>query len=226
MPNLRFLGCQDTHCDDEAMHHIARLPKLRMLMGQGAVATAAGYEALSHSPTLEYFWGREAPNFTSEAFKALAKLPRLRGLAVSLSQISEAALQHLPHFAALREFMPMDLTDEAFRHIGQCHQLEKLWCMYCRETGDLATEHLKDLQSLRYYYAGSTRITDRSLEILATLKSLQEVNLQYCAALTTDGITRLTALPHLERLTLEGLPHVSREILHRFPRTVRVAYSS
>lgn len=225
LPNLRFLGCQDAHCDDEAMQHIAQLPALRMLMGQGAVATAAGFEALGHSQSLEYFWGREAPNFTSQAFTALAQMPRLRGLAVSLKQVSDAALQSLPAFPALREFMPMDLNDASFRHVGQCHQLEKLWCMYCRDTGDAATEHLKNLTTLRYYYAGSTRITDRSLEILATLHSLREIDLQHCPALTTAGVTALASLPNLERLSLAGLPGLSRDVLHRFPRQVRVNYT-
>lgn len=223
LPNLRFLGCQGAHCDDDAMRHA--LPRLRMLMGQGAVATAAGYAALSRSETLEYFWGREAPNFTSEAFEAFSRLPRLRGLAVTLRQVSDTALERLPEFPALREFMPMDLRDDGFRHVGRCRQLEKLWCMYCRDTGDAATEHLAQLDALRYYYAGSTRITDRSLEILAGVRSLREVQLEHCTALTTAGVARLAALPLLERISLDGLPNVSREAIHRFPRHIRVSYS-
>ncbi|BDC47712.1 hypothetical protein F183_A00280 [Bryobacterales bacterium F-183] len=38
LPRLAFLGCQDAHCDDTAMRHIAAIPGLKMLMGQGAVA--------------------------------------------------------------------------------------------------------------------------------------------------------------------------------------------
>lgn len=51
LPNLVFLGCQDQHCDDEAMRQIAALPNIRMLMGQGAVAGDEGFTALSHSET-------------------------------------------------------------------------------------------------------------------------------------------------------------------------------
>ncbi len=54
LPNLGFLGCQDEHCDDEAMRHIAAIPRLRMLMGQGAVAGDSGFQALSRSPSIEY----------------------------------------------------------------------------------------------------------------------------------------------------------------------------
>jgi hypothetical protein len=57
LPNLGFLGCQDELCDDDAMRHIAAIPKLRMLMGQGTVATDEGFKSLSRSQTIEYFWG-------------------------------------------------------------------------------------------------------------------------------------------------------------------------
>ena len=42
--------------------------------------------------------------------------------------------------------------------------LERLTCMYCRDSGDEATAHIANLQ-IRYYYAGLTQITDRSLGI-------------------------------------------------------------
>jgi hypothetical protein len=45
--------------------------------------------------------------------------------------------------------------------------------MYCRDTGDLATAHLSRLRRLKTYYAGQTRITDRSLEILGKMQSLE-----------------------------------------------------
>ncbi|SPE41084.1 hypothetical protein SBA3_4090002 [Candidatus Sulfopaludibacter sp. SbA3] len=37
--------------------------------------------------------------------------------------------------------------------------------MYCRETGDAATEHIGSLSKLKKYYAGKTRITDGSLNL-------------------------------------------------------------
>jgi hypothetical protein len=225
LANLAFLGCQGRHCDDEAMRHIAAMPRLRMLMGQGATASDEGFGALSRSQTLEYFWGREAPNFGSAGFTALSRMPALRGLAVSLKNVDDGALSLLPRFPALRQLMPMDMADEGFRHIGLCGNLEKLWCMYCRETGDRATEHLAALPSLQFYYAGATKITDRSLEILAGMASLEELEFWQCAGITTEGIARLAALQRLRRLSLDGLPGVSREVVSRFAAGVRVSYS-
>ena len=176
MPNLGALGCEGKLCNDTAMRHIAAIPRLRMLMAQGTVATDDGFAALSRSPTIEYIWGRECPNLQGRGFAALADMPALRGLAVSCKFVDDASLAALPRFPALTWLMPMDVPDEGFRHVGRCAQLEKLTCMYCRDTGDVATEHIAGLSRLKHYYAGKTQITDRSLEILGGMTSLEEVD--------------------------------------------------
>ncbi|HYK21364.1 MAG TPA: hypothetical protein VEV42_11560, partial [Pyrinomonadaceae bacterium] len=68
LANLAYLGCQGELCNDDAMRHIAALPKLRMLMGQGTVATNEGFRHFSQSQTIEYFWGRECPNLNGPGF--------------------------------------------------------------------------------------------------------------------------------------------------------------
>lgn len=126
LPNLGFLGCQDALCNDEAMRHIAAIPKLRMLMGQGAVASDDGFTELSRSQTIEFIWGRECPNLGGRGFTALSEMPALKGLAVSLKNVDDASLSTLPRFPALRGLMPMDVSDDGFRYVGQCEQLEDL----------------------------------------------------------------------------------------------------
>jgi hypothetical protein len=223
LPKLQFLGCQDQHCDDTAMRHIGDLPHLRMLMGQGAVASDAGFEALSRSKTLENIWGRECPNLGSRGFVALSTMPALRGLGVSLKNVDDAALAVLPKFPSLRDLMPMDAKDEGFRHVGRCTDLEKLTCMYCRETGDAATEHIAGLSRLKTYYAGMTKITDRSLEILSRMQSLEKIELWQCAGVTDEGVRLLATLPNLREISLD-LPNASRKVISYFPQHVRVSY--
>ena len=225
LANLGFLGCQDNHSDDEAMRHIAGFPRLRMLMGQGSVATDAGFEALSRSQTIEYIWGRTCPNLTGRGFSALASMPALRGIAVSCKNVDDNSLARLPEFPALREFMPMDVPDAGFRHIGRCQNLEALWCMYCRDTGDAATDHIAGLSQLKTYYAGKTKITDRSLEILGRMVSLEQVEFWQCASLTDAGLTYLARLPNLREVRLDGLPNVTRKAAALFPSQVQIKYS-
>ena len=77
--------------------------------------------------------------------------------------------------------------------------------MYCRETTDVATKHIAALH-IRYYYAGLTRITDRSLEILRRMPSLEQVDLYECKGVTDAGLVHLARLPNLREVALEELP--------------------
>ena len=224
LPNLGFLGCEGKLCNDVAMRHIGALPRLRMLMGQGTVAGDDGFVALSRSETIEYIWGRECPNLKGRGFAALAGMPALKGLAVSCKKVDDAALSALPHFPALRGLMPMDVRDKAFRHIGRCEQLEELWCMYCRDTGDAATEHIAGLSRLRTYYAGATKITDRSLEILARMPSLESIEFYDCSRITNAGDAFLAGLPRLREITVGGPPKVTRDGMAVFSGAVRANY--
>jgi hypothetical protein len=224
LPRLAFLGCGDALCDDQAMRRIAALPTLRMLMAQGTVASDDGFAALSRSQTLEYLWGRECPNLTGRGFAALAAMPSLRGLAVSCKHVDDASLSALPLFPALRALMPMDVGDAGFRHVARCEKLENLWCMYCRETGDAATRHIAGL-SLKTYYAGRTKITDRSLDTLSRMPSLERLEFEACAGITNAGIAQLVRLPNLRELGLGGLSGVTPEAAALFPSSVRVKYS-
>jgi hypothetical protein len=224
VPNLAFLGCDGKRCDDEAMRCIAGIPRLRMLMAQGTVATDDGLDALSRSQTIEYIWGRECPNLTGRGFVALAAMPALRGLAVSCARVDDEALAMLPRFPALTGLMPMDVRDAAFRHVGGCMRLEHLWCMYCRDTTDVATEHLTGLSHLKSYYAGMTNITDRSLEILSRLATLERLEFWEIAGITDDGLKRLAALPLLREVSIGGSPRVTRAGVAHFAPHVRVKH--
>jgi len=225
LPNLVYLGCQKEVCDNDAMRHIAALPKLRMLMGQGTVATDDGFELLARSQTIEYFWGRECPNLTGRGFVALSQMPALKGLAVSCKFVDDAALATLSDFSSLTELMPMDVPDDGFRHIGHRKQLESLILMYCRDTTDIATSHLVGLPNLKKYHAGYNLITDASLEMLSRIKSLEELSFEGCKFITNAGIPHLTTLSHLRKLSIGGCPNVTESGVTGFASGVRVSYN-
>jgi hypothetical protein len=225
LPNLGSLGADATLSDDIAMGHFAAIPRLRKLRAQGTVATDAGFEALSRSRTLEQLWGRECPSLGSRGFIALSRMPSLRSLGVSCKQVDDDALAALPDFPSLRELTSIDVTDRGFRHIGRCEKLERLLCMYCRDTTDIATGHISGLQ-LRSYYAGLTQITDRSLEILGRMTSLEQIELYECLHITDAGLAFLTTLPRLRQFDVSGSPGVTHEGTRVFPSSVTVHYST
>jgi hypothetical protein len=224
LPNLMALGCDGKLSSDAAMVHIAAMPKLRRLRIQESVATDDGFVALSKSRTIESIWGRECPEFRDRGFLAFANMPSLRGLGIGLGKVSDEALAALPDFPGLRELTPIGLQDAGFLHVGRCRLLERLTCMYCRDTTDTATEHIADLK-IRYYYAGLTKITDRSLGILGTMDSLEQVELYECQGVTDAGLPFLARLPNLKEVSLDGLPNVTYEGTRVFPERVRVRHS-
>jgi hypothetical protein len=223
LPNLQSLGCDGELSNDTAMRHFAAIPGLRKLRAQSAVATDDGFEALSQSTTLEQFWGRECPNFTSRGFVALSRMPALRSLGIGCRNVDDTTLATLPRFPALRELTSIGISDEGFRHIGNCANLERLSCMYCRDTTDIATTHIASLQ-LKHYYAGATQITDRTLEILSQMPSLESIELYETKGITDAGLQGLANLPRLRELILTHLPQIAPEAIAALPAHLRVKY--
>jgi hypothetical protein len=193
-------------------------------MAQDTIAGDQGFTALSRSRTIEYIWGRRCYNLTGRGFRALSAMPALRGLSVSCKNVDDEALSTLPRFPALRELMPMDFSDAGFRHVGRCENLEALWCMYCRDTTDAATEQIAGLTKLTTYYAGQTKITDRSLDLLSRMPSLEKVSFWNCSGITDAGVAALARLPRLRDLSLDSCRHVTPEAAAAFPASVHVDY--
>jgi hypothetical protein len=223
LPRLGWLGHDAT---DESMARIAALPHLRMLMAQDTEAGDAGFAALSRSATLEYIWGRRCYNLTGRGFSALATLPSLRGLSVSCRNVDDAALSLLPRFPVLEELMPMDVQDAGFRHVGRCESLRALWCMYCRDTTDAATAHISGLTKLETYYAGATKITDRSLDILGGMPSLERLTFWNCPGISNAGAESLSKLPRLREITFDDCGGITPDVAAIFSERVRVNASS
>jgi len=148
----------------------------------------------------------------------------LKGLAVSCEFVNDEGLAKLPDFQSLKEFLPMDVSDDGFRHIGRCQQLESLILMYCRDTGDVATSHIVGMPNLKKYHAGYTTITDRSLEMLSRITSLEELSFEGCKNISDAGIPFLTTLPRLREISIGGSPMVTRSGIAGFASSVRVNY--
>jgi len=75
-------------------------------------------------------------------------------------------------------------------------------------------------------HAGATRITDRSLEILGGMSSLENIELYECKGITNAGLRCLSRLPNLQMIGLSGLPGVTLAGTAVFPAGVRGDYSA
>jgi len=218
LPNLGWLGAD---AKDDWMPYIARMPRLRFLGAQDTSACDDGFVALSKSQSLEHIWGRRCHNLGTRGFKALANMPRLRGLSVSCLNVDDEGVSALPSFPSLRELMPMDVPDAGYRHIGKCSDLESLVLMYCRNTTDAATEHITSLKKLSYYFNSYTTITDRTPELLSGIESLERVTFDACHDLTNAGVAKLARLPKLKQVRASGRG-LTPGLATSFPPRVRV----
>jgi hypothetical protein len=223
LSRLGMLGCGGERCDDAVMRAAGGIPNLRMLMVQDTVATDEGFVALSRSQTIEHIWGGNTPNLTGRGFAALASMPALRGLAIGFHNLDDASLAMLPRFPALRTLMANGLADEGFRHVGRCAELEAL--TLSRNATDVATAHIAGLSKLKTFHAGETKITDRSLATLATMTSLEHVDVHGCAEITDAGVMLLAALPHLSQVSVGRCRQVTPAAATAFAPHVRVKYS-
>jgi hypothetical protein len=97
--------------------------------------------------------------------------------------------------------------------------------MYCKDTTDRSTEHIAGLK-LKTYQTWSTGITDRSLEILSRMPSLERLLFADCQRLTDAGLSHLARLPRLRRVDLDGLPNVTPDAAALFPANVQVNVST
>jgi hypothetical protein len=79
---------------------------------------------------------------------------------------------------------------------------------------------------LRSYYAGLTRITDRSLQLLGAVPTLERVELYECRGVTDAGLGFLAGLPRLREVALDGLPGVTLAGTRVFPDAVRVRHAN
>lgn len=223
---LERIGADGQISDDAAMAIYGRMPALRRLKIQETTATDDGFVALARSATLENLWtGRDEIAMTDRGFAALCTIATLQNLGVSGKHVTDAGLAHLADLPALRELTPIDFTDEGFRHIARCKALERLSCMYCRDTGDRSTAFIEPL-TLRSYYAGLTKITDRSLEIMGRMSSFEEIEFYETLGITDAGMAFLTPLPRLKRVVVSHVPRVTYAGTRIFPTSVRVDYTS
>ena len=142
-----MLGADGRLSDDTAMRHIAAIPRLRRLRAQEAVATDDGFEALEPIADARGVLGtRVCPNFGSRAFVALLDDAGAAADSGSAARTwTTTRSRRFRDFPSLRELTPIGVQDAGFRHIGRCERLERLTCMYCRDTTDAATAHIAGL---------------------------------------------------------------------------------
>ena len=90
----------------------------------------------------------------------------------------------------------------------------------CGNVDDAALSTLPRFPSLREL----TPITDRSLEILGVMTSLEQIEFYECLGVTDAGLGHLARLPKLREVHVGASPGVTLDGTRVFPPRVRVKY--
>ncbi|HEY9785536.1 MAG TPA: protein kinase [Candidatus Obscuribacterales bacterium] len=141
---------------------------------------------------------------TNNALLSISNQTSVKAIVLSRTSISDGALLNLRLFPLLVE-INLDgckITDKGMHYIND---VKNLSCLSLRETsvGDAGIRQLLNVP-IRKLYLSSTKVGDSGLAFLAKHQLLDELELNNCGNITSNGLAQLRRLPLLEKLSLEG----------------------
>jgi hypothetical protein len=167
--------------------HLSHLPRLRFLGLTEHSVDDAGLQYVGQLQHLEVLLYWDAPGVTDAGARHLRNLPRLQCLNMGSSEIGDRGLEAFAQLPRLEELVMQgnNVTDKGLAALAGHRRLKSLWV-----GGD-------DQRA--------SRITNAGVRHLATIASLEELDLQY-SQVTLEGLKPLQKLPGLKSLYLHGSP--------------------
>lgn len=126
LPNLEVLNCTPKSKGKEALVHIGKCKKLRVLRVYGGQVPDDALEQLRSLKELEELTLTGNP--VSDGLRVARYLRRLRELSVTDTRVTDdalAALSELPHLTKVFVGGP-NLTDAGVQHLSRCSTIERL----------------------------------------------------------------------------------------------------
>jgi hypothetical protein len=178
--SLQVLNLSDTGVDDEGMRHLAHLTSLRILDLSNTAISDAGLAHLRNCRGMRRLSLNGNSRITGCGLENLSRMPRLEGLSVCCT----------------------GLTDEGLRRMPKLHRLHDLSLSRTRIT-DAGTAELVRLPRLRTLSLAGTTITDASVVHLVKLQSLRQLYLSV-SDISEGGVAELKKA--LEDTQVDWLP--------------------
>lgn len=222
---LKSLDLSDRNLTKENIEGFGCLPRLRRLGLDRSVLTDAQWRTIASSSHLLEELSCEGVALSTEAWKAIRSIPRLRSLAIGGEGLAQRDFEQLGKLAAL-EAVAIHDAEIGYAHLLPLSQLQRLKALdlngslldeYClRAIGEVRSLHelnlgrtpirgqhmisLTKLPHLRTLVLKESQIDDDSLRIISTLRGLTSLDIERCAAVTDDGLLSLATLVGLEEL--------------------------
>ena len=164
---------------------LAHLPHLRFLGVTEHAVDDAGLQRVGQLKQLEVLLYWDAPGITDDGAIQFHDMPRLRYLGMSSSEVGDRGVAAFAKLRGLEHLTLQgnNLTDEGLASLAGHPRLKSLWVGGLRER--------------------PSKITDAGVLRLATIPSLEELDLQN-TQVTLAGLKPLQQLPALKNLYLNG----------------------
>lgn len=204
---VEFLSITGPEAADESLDGLAMLPGLRVLALRDTRISDAALRSLRGLQELERVeLGHEdnkGTRITGEGLVNLQALPKLRHLYLTMTDVNDAALEHLSSMTNLTGLGlgHTKITSEGLKHIAPLRQLRSL-SLYSTQVDDKGLEHLRGLTQLRSLLLMDTKVTDRGLRYVANFKELEYLYLPGNYEVTDEGLEHLQGLTKLRFLSL------------------------
>ncbi len=193
LTSLEWLHLSLAPIGNAGMEHISKIITLKSLYIAGTTVDDDGLENIKNLTSLHTLdLGQD--NITDEGLKRLSGLVELEDLDLRETQISNAGLVHLRQMKKLKRLILTDtkIGDEGLEHLKHLESLENLslpFIAYKSEAGlaklleekalvtDVGLAHLSELKTLTSLFVLSDSITEKGVEALAKVESLEFLNI-------------------------------------------------
>jgi hypothetical protein len=194
---------------DMTLGVLGRLPRLRALKHRSSIVTDEGLADLAHSQSLESLLIQDFA-ITDAAGRHLAALPRLTSLEILRCQgFGSDGLMALEGLGKLSRLTLRDLPevgDAGLAVLAKLPALERLSLRELSSVGDAGLAHVAAARSLEVLDIWSLpKLTDAAVAALARLPHLRELSIRETGA-TERSLDALAALPTLESLSFRNGP--------------------
>jgi Leucine-rich repeat (LRR) protein len=206
---LEYLNFGGPMVNDEKLSIIGKLTSLTQL-SIGGSEVGVGLTNLKNLKSLRYLNLNALRSYNLDRdLEHIAGLTNLEELDLEDAPVNDAGLIHLQNLSKLKRLNLLKrspsgkITGAGMVHLKNLKSLEELTIP--RGASDAGLEQLAALDSLKKINLWGDDITDKSMPVLAQMKSLETLEIS-SRNITDAGIEKLAQCPRLKSLSLQNTP--------------------
>jgi len=191
---------------DAALAQLAVCDKLQVLYLERANVTDHGLETIGRHRRLEELWMANTP-VTDAILPRLQELPALRCLDLRSTAITDEGMKQVAALPTmwLLYFDSDRITDDGIRQLHASQSSQALW-LGEKSSAVLDLANVAAIPNFEQLTLNGSMITDDRIAALKGSLKIKRLQLQTCTRLTDESLQTLATLPNLESLGIRGTP--------------------